>query len=412
MMKVIDTSVGSHARVYVAAYILNEAGIAAATNGRFITTWNQTPDSVAYSSVFIQDVDQTALIGASAGNSTTSGAMLTTASLPTKAGDIVIYAATCGKKCTYTVNNGFTKAIEHSMTASDGVDGYKFATGVAETPSVTHSTKKLPRNAKCPSDRHVPSKFEIVSNCQVLIGFVVQNFRVTQYSITATAGPNGSINPRGAVLVNYGASRDFNAIPNIGYEVNEWFLDGNSVQAGGTTYTLSNITANHTVSVTFRELVFAISGYVLELDGNTPVEGVLIQANDINSVTDPNGFYELWVDYGWSGRVTPAKYAYAFEPNSRYYEDVNEDYIAGQDYTGTLLTYRITGCIKNDCNVPIEGVLVDANNGGGQGTSDVNGFYEVWVDYAWSGTVTPTKAHYTFDSNRMDYVCWSASTLT
>jgi hypothetical protein len=54
--------------------------------------------------------------------------------------------------------------------------------------------------------------------------------------------------------------------------------------------------------------------------------------------------------------------------------------------------------------VPIAGVLVDANNGGGQNTTDVNGFYEVWVDYNWSGTVTPTKGHHTFNPGEMVYV--------
>ena len=49
-------------------------------------------------------------------------------------------------------------------------------------------------------------------------------------------------------------------------------------------------------------------------------------------------------------------------------------------------------------------MLVDADNGGGEGTTDVNGFYEVWVDSAWSGVVTPAKAHYTFDPNWISYV--------
>jgi hypothetical protein len=51
----------------------------------------------------------------------------------------------------------------------------------------------------------------------------------------------------------------------------------------------------------------------------------------------------------------------------------------------------------------VVGVLVDANNGGGQDTTDVNGFYEVIVDYNWSGTVTPTKNHYAFDPNQRSY---------
>jgi len=155
----------------------------------------------------------------------------------------------------------------------------------------------------------------------------------------------------------------------------------------------------------FSRVDCTIYGYVVELDGNTPVEGVLIQTddNDINSVTDANGYYELMADYGWSGTATPTKEGYTFEPNSRYYEDVNRDYTADQNYTGNKLDFRITGYIKNECNVPIGGVLVDANNGGDKNITDVNGCYEVWVDYKWSGTVTPSKNHYTFEPNSMSY---------
>ena len=231
------------------------------------------------------------------------------------------------------------------------------------------------------------------------------NFEINQYTINASTDGNGTVEPAVAV-VDYGASQDFNAIPNIGYEVNEWLLDGNGVQAGGSIYTLTNVTAEHAVYVTFRKIAFAISGYVFEHDSNTPIESVLIQSdvNEINSVTDINGFYELIVDYNWSGKVTPTKYAYAFEPNSRYYQDVNQNYTQGQDYNGTLFTFRIMGFIKNECNMPIEGVSVDANNGGGLASTDVNGFYEVWVDYNWSGTVTPSRQHYAFEPNWMSYI--------
>ncbi len=63
----------------------------------------------------------------------------------------------------------------------------------------------------------------------------------------------------------------------------------------------------------------------------------------------------------------------------------------------------ISGYIENFCEVPIKGVLVDANNGGGLDITDANGFYEVWVYSNWSGTVTPSKAHYTFDPNSNAY---------
>jgi len=78
-------------------------------------------------------------------------------------------------------------------------------------------------------------------------------------------------------------------------------------------------------------------------------------------------------------------------------------YVDDVKITGeVLLPFIISGYIKNECNVPINGVLVDANNGG-QDTTDANGFYEVMVDYNWSGTVTPSKINYTFDPNSKAY---------
>jgi hypothetical protein len=173
----------------------------------------------------------------------------------------------------------------------------------------------------------------------------------------------------------------------------------------------NNVVADEVNDYTATLSTFVISGYITESEGNAPINDVNVSAENGGGpytsrygggqdTTDVNGYYEVLVDYNWSGNVVPSKYAYAFEPNSRYYADVNED-TADQDYIGTLLTYRITGYIKNECNVPIEDVVV---NGGGQGTTDVNGFYEVWVDYNWSGTVTPSKAHYTFEPNQMSYV--------
>ncbi len=319
-------------------------------------------------------------------------------------------------------------------------------------------------------------------------------FKMQTFAVTASAVANGSIDPLSAA-VNYNGSQLFTATPDTGYEVNEWFVDGSGVQTAESTYTLENITANHTVTVTFSRMVLSIAGYVVEPDSITPVKDVLMSAGDFNTLTDANGYYELsvdwgwsgvvtpgkegyvfepvsstydniaqsysdanytatlttfkiagyvldsgnsspisnasvsaengggpWtskygggsamtdaagyyevmVDYNWSGKVTPAKYAYAFEPNGTSYENVKAD-TTGQNYAGTLLTFKISGHIKNECNVPIAGVMVSADNGGGQAMTDATGFYEVWVSYAWSGTVTPEKLHYTFNPVGLTY---------
>ena len=44
--------------------------------------------------------------------------------------------------CNYTVNNGFTEAIELTIGSADGIAGYKIAAGADETPSIYHSTPK------------------------------------------------------------------------------------------------------------------------------------------------------------------------------------------------------------------------------------------------------------------------------
>ena len=145
MTKVMERASGGvspSSRTYVAVFRLDEPNIVAATTTTFSVTWNQTPDDASYESVFLQNVNQTTPVGATANNGTTTGATITTAALATSSGDLVIDAATCSNIGSYTTNNSFTEALEAAfpLNSSDGVVGYKFATGANETPSVTHST--------------------------------------------------------------------------------------------------------------------------------------------------------------------------------------------------------------------------------------------------------------------------------
>ena len=141
MTKVVDRIISSgYTRTYVAAFILNDAGINAATSTTFSPSWSSTPTSYVYASVFLRNINQTTLTGATASNATSTGATITTSALATSNGDMVIDAATCSSSGSYTVNNGFTEALEPSISSADAVDGYKSATGVNETLRVTHST--------------------------------------------------------------------------------------------------------------------------------------------------------------------------------------------------------------------------------------------------------------------------------
>jgi len=72
----------------------------------------------------------------------------------------------------------------------------------------------------------------------------------TSFTITASAGSNGSISPSGSVNVNKGASQSFSISANSGFTVSGVTVDGAS-QGAITSYTFSNVQANHTISATF-----------------------------------------------------------------------------------------------------------------------------------------------------------------
>jgi len=217
MTKVTDEVVGTTFRAYVSAYILDEAGIAAATSGTFSPTWSTQPDNVSYGSVFLENANQTTPVGPNDTNSNTNTNTITTAALSTEDGDMVIVAATCGNANSYTVNNGFTEAYENPMASSEGVAGYKKADGSDETPSVTNSD----------------------SNRQVILGFVVQ---AAPAGNTPPAAPTGLVATAGNETV--GLDWNDNTEPDLaGYNVYRSLTSGSGYgKLNGPVVTLSEYT--------------------------------------------------------------------------------------------------------------------------------------------------------------------------
>lgn len=77
-------------------------------------------------------------------------------------------------------------------------------------------------------------------------------FNASPYTITATAGANGSISPSGTTSVNCGEDQTFTITPTSGYTVADVLVNGVSVGAV-TTYTFEDVTANQTISASFVE---------------------------------------------------------------------------------------------------------------------------------------------------------------
>ncbi|MHC4738451.1 MAG: DNRLRE domain-containing protein [Planctomycetota bacterium] len=152
MTKVVERNMHYSYSAYTCAFILDEDGIDAATSSTFVVTWDTAPsDSSAFTSVFLQNVNQTTLVGATGTGGTTTTTAETSA-LSTNDGDMAIVAGTCGNSATYSTINSFTEAIEVEPSSADGIGGYLECTGANVTPGVSHTNV----------------------NRQSVIGFVVQ----------------------------------------------------------------------------------------------------------------------------------------------------------------------------------------------------------------------------------------------
>jgi hypothetical protein len=96
---------------------------------------------------------------------------------------------------------------------------------------------------------------DISNNCgSVTSNAAILTILPAQFTITASAGLNGMVEPNGVFDIDEGSDVNFTAEPNFRYTVDSWYLDSNSVQAGGAAYTLHNVQSSHSVYVTFRTI--------------------------------------------------------------------------------------------------------------------------------------------------------------
>ena len=142
-------------------------------------------------------------------------------------------------------------------------------------------------------------------------------FSPVTFTITASAGTGGSISPSGAVSVDYGANKTFTITPNSGYAILDVMVDGVS-QGAITTYTFSNVTANHTISAAFSPVTFTITA----------------SAGTGGSIS-PNG--AVSVDYGASKTFT-------ITPNTGY---AILDVIVDGASIGVVTTYTFNNVTAN-----------------------------------------------------------------
>lgn len=128
---------------------------------------------------------------------------------------------------------------------------------------------------------------------------------VTNYSITATAGANGTITSDG-ITVAAGASsefvvapgydKSFTIDPDAGYVIANIFVDGTDITSSivGNSYTFEGVADNHTISATFAASSYDITASAGEGGGIDPSGVVAVEYNDSSTFTiTPDTAYQI-----------------------------------------------------------------------------------------------------------------------
>ncbi|MCM8797384.1 MAG: cohesin domain-containing protein, partial [Candidatus Omnitrophica bacterium] len=178
---------------------------------------------------------------------------------------------------------------------------------------------------------------------------------IQSYTITASAGPSGSINPSGTIAVNRATNQAFTVTANTGYVINEILVDGIAVSLGGErsnyTYNFIDVTSNHTISASFKQIAhftYTITASVLGKGGTISPAGVVNLAQGANqtfTIIPDSGYRINRVSVDKLPVVLSAKNTYTFT-NVTSNHIIMVEFAVSQNFTLTLNALNGT-IIKN-----------------------------------------------------------------
>lgn len=168
-----------------------------------------------------------------------------------------------------TVENDDTSAELHYYTATfyDGDTAY--GAGTLQRPQVILNGQRVvepeaPSKAGVRFDRWVTqdggsTRFDFntqIGDTTSIYASWTDDSGVTRYTIVATAGAGGTIDPIGRINVNEGNDQAFVVTSSKGYRIQSVKVDGvdmtESIKEAGNSYTFTDVRANHTIDATFE----------------------------------------------------------------------------------------------------------------------------------------------------------------
>jgi alpha-tubulin suppressor-like RCC1 family protein len=213
------------------------------------------------------------------------------------------------------------------------------------------------------------------------------------HTITASAGIGASISPNGTVVVADGTSQLLTISPQTGYQISDVKIDGVS-QGVLTTYTFSNMTANHTIQVTASLIDSTVPTGSISINS-----GAMATTNNVTtltlSATDTGGnLYQMRLSLdnvswsAWEAYATSRSYTLPAGDGTKnlyvqYRDTVGNISIA---YRGTIIldTLAPTGSVSlNNGDASTSQTAVTASLNSSDGGSGVTQMQLSWDNITW-----------------------------
>ena len=224
----------------------------------------------------------------------------------------------------------------------------------------------------------------------------LQLFKMPAYTITATAGENGSISPDGAQNVDFRGSATYTITPDEYYLVEDVKVDGVSVGAVKT-YTFEDVKADHTISATFRSesLPLTITASAGEHGGIAPDGETTLHKGQSQTYTiTPDEGYEI-ADVLVDGESVGAVETYAFE-------NVEADHTIAASFQLIPSEYTVTATPGQHGKIDPAGAVTVARDGSQTFAITPDEGFKV-ADVLVDGQSVGAVETYTFEDVRADH---------
>lgn len=155
-------------------------------------------------------------------------------------------------------------AITYTITASSGTGGTVTPSGTttvaqgasqayAITPSSGYNIETLLIDGGPVATSTTYTFSDVQGNHTISATFVYIPPPPGSFTIIAYTGANGTVEPSGSTVVTQGNSQTYTITPNAGFEIGSLLIDSFAATTS-TSYTFTNVQANHTIEATFVAL--------------------------------------------------------------------------------------------------------------------------------------------------------------